>query len=169
MKRAGSPSEAAEFAQLTKRDAQVRMEHELSELLKKCPPEEEQVITIYNCVFEIIWKLALHVNIFAFYGCQIRLNIQSIAIFVFLYQSVAKEFEGFQHIFNKFLQGSGTSIKWEEIERLPGDAVQNYAKLPVPRNEEIQKMLSKLVVIKLNGGLGTSMGCRGPKSVISVR
>ena len=30
-------------------------------------------------------------------------------------------------------------------------------------------MLDKLVVIKLNGGLGTSMGCSGPKSVIPVR
>lgn len=30
-------------------------------------------------------------------------------------------------------------------------------------------MLNKLVVVKLNGGLGTSMGCHGPKSVIPVR
>lgn len=30
-------------------------------------------------------------------------------------------------------------------------------------------MLEKLVVVKLNGGLGTSMGCHGPKSVITVR
>ena len=30
-------------------------------------------------------------------------------------------------------------------------------------------MLNKLVVIKLNGGLGTSMGCKGPKSSIVVR
>ena len=30
-------------------------------------------------------------------------------------------------------------------------------------------MLDKLVVIKLNGGLGTSMGCKGPKSSIIVR
>ncbi|XP_035234080.1 UTP--glucose-1-phosphate uridylyltransferase-like [Stegodyphus dumicola] len=30
-------------------------------------------------------------------------------------------------------------------------------------------MLSKLVVIKLNGGLGTTMGCTGPKSLIPVR
>jgi len=29
--------------------------------------------------------------------------------------------------------------------------------------------LNKLVVVKLNGGLGTSMGCKGPKSLISVR
>ena len=35
--------------------------------------------------------------------------------------------------------------------------------------EKIREMLSKLVVLKLNGGLGTSMGCKGPKSVITVR
>lgn len=34
---------------------------------------------------------------------------------------------------------------------------------------QIRAMLDKLVVIKLNGGLGTSMGCHGPKSVIPVR
>ena len=32
-----------------------------------------------------------------------------------------------------------------------------------------KELLSKLVVLKLNGGLGTSMGCVGPKSLISVR
>jgi UTP--glucose-1-phosphate uridylyltransferase len=37
-------------------------------------------------------------------------------------------------------------------------------------NREVVKgMLNKLVVLKLNGGLGTSMGCKGPKSIISVR
>ncbi|KAJ8755618.1 hypothetical protein K2173_022213 [Erythroxylum novogranatense] len=34
---------------------------------------------------------------------------------------------------------------------------------------EIKKLLDKLVVLKLNGGLGTTMGCTGPKSVIGVR
>ncbi len=29
--------------------------------------------------------------------------------------------------------------------------------------------LDKLVIVKLNGGLGTSMGCQGPKSLIPVR
>ena len=33
----------------------------------------------------------------------------------------------------------------------------------------MRSMLDKLVVVKLNGGLGTSMGCKGPKSVIPVR
>ena len=30
-------------------------------------------------------------------------------------------------------------------------------------------ILDKLAVLKLNGGLGTTMGCVGPKSVIEVR
>ena len=32
-----------------------------------------------------------------------------------------------------------------------------------------KKLLEKLAVLKLNGGLGTTMGCTGPKSVIEVR
>ena len=35
--------------------------------------------------------------------------------------------------------------------------------------ERIRLDLDKLIVIKLNGGLGTSMGCQGPKSTITVR
>jgi len=31
------------------------------------------------------------------------------------------------------------------------------------------ELLNKIAVLKLNGGLGTTMGCRGPKSVIEVR
>lgn len=41
--------------------------------------------------------------------------------------------------------------------------------MPTPEGEELKTLLSKLIVIKLNGGLGTSMGCHGPKSVIAVR
>lgn len=33
----------------------------------------------------------------------------------------------------------------------------------------IRENLNKLIVVKLNGGLGTSMGCQGPKSSITVR
>ena len=45
-----------------------------------------------------------------------------------------------------------------------------YADLSIPETSTtIKEMLDQLVVIKLNGGLGTSMGCSGPKSVIPVR
>merc|ERR1712121_496966 len=59
---------------------------------------------------------------------------------------------------------------WDNIERLPQNAILPYATLSKPGNDaEIRAMLDQLVVIKLNGGLGTSMGCSGPKSVIPVR
>lgn len=46
----------------------------------------------------------------------------------------------------------------------------SYRRLPkVTDPATIKDQLNKLVVIKLNGGLGTSMGCTGPKSLISVR
>ena len=44
-----------------------------------------------------------------------------------------------------------------------------YDSLEEPNEPEMKAMLDKLIVIKLNGGLGTSMGCKGPKSVIPVR
>lgn len=47
--------------------------------------------------------------------------------------------------------------------------IKDYNILPTPDGEEARALLNKLVVIKLNGGLGTSMGCHGPKSVIAVR
>jgi len=82
---------------------------------------------------------------------------------------VEKEFDGFKNIFNKFLQSSKTSVDWAKIEKLPGGAIKDYKTLSAPSNTDaIKAMLAKLVVVKLNGGLGTSMGCRGPKSVIPV-
>jgi hypothetical protein len=39
--------------------------------------------------------------------------------------------------------------------------IQCYTNLPVNKDKAAMKaMLDSLVVIKLNGGLGTSMGCR---------
>lgn len=86
----------------------------------------------------------------------------------FNFQGVEKEFEGFMDIFNKFLQASATTVDWNKIEPPRAETIRLYKSLPAPETSEIQKMLSKLVVVKLNGGLGTSMGCRGPKSVITV-
>jgi UTP--glucose-1-phosphate uridylyltransferase len=45
--------------------------------------------------------------------------------------------------------------------------VMPYADLPAP--QENSDIFSKLAVLKLNGGLGTTMGCVGPKSIIEVR
>lgn len=47
----------------------------------------------------------------------------------------------------------------------PYDKIKSRGGIP----DNIADSLNKLVVVKLNGGLGTSMGCKGPKSLISVR
>lgn len=75
----------------------------------------------------------------------------------------------FAQLFNRFLQEDGPSVTWDKIEKLPAEAVHDYTKLTQPPEADVKNMLNKLVVIKLNGGLGTSMGCHGPKSVIPVR
>jgi UTP--glucose-1-phosphate uridylyltransferase len=81
-----------------------------------------------------------------------------------------EEMRSFASLFGRFLQEDGPSVDWKRIEKLPEGAVKDYSGLQVPtNNDEIRSMLNKLVVVKLNGGLGTSMGCHGPKSVIPVR
>uniref|UniRef100_A0A669BB34 UTP--glucose-1-phosphate uridylyltransferase n=1 Tax=Oreochromis niloticus TaxID=8128 RepID=A0A669BB34_ORENI len=81
-----------------------------------------------------------------------------------------KDFEGFKNLFHRFLQVKGPSVEWIKIQRPPEDSIQPYDKIAargLPDN--VANSLNKLVVVKLNGGLGTSMGCKGPKSLISVR
>ncbi|XP_050297471.1 UTP--glucose-1-phosphate uridylyltransferase isoform X2 [Anthonomus grandis grandis] len=82
---------------------------------------------------------------------------------------IRKEFNGFSDLFKRFLEESGPSVNWDKIEKLPQDAVRDYSSLDTPTADLLHQMLNKLVVVKLNGGLGTSMGCYGPKSVITVR
>uniref|UniRef100_A0AAY4DLF2 UTP--glucose-1-phosphate uridylyltransferase n=1 Tax=Denticeps clupeoides TaxID=299321 RepID=A0AAY4DLF2_9TELE len=81
-----------------------------------------------------------------------------------------KDFEGFKNLFHRFLQVKGPSVEWAKINRPPEDSIQPYDKIKsrgLP--DSVADSLNKLVVVKLNGGLGTSMGCKGPKSLISVR
>merc|ERR1712025_1113651 len=85
-------------------------------------------------------------------------------------QIVEQEFDGFKRLFGKFINETGPSVNWDKIEKLPPGSIQSYCDLEAPSDPaSIKEMLDQLVVIKLNGGLGTSMGCSGPKSVIPVR
>jgi UTP--glucose-1-phosphate uridylyltransferase len=58
---------------------------------------------------------------------------------------------------------------------LPGDALEPLADLPSldglaePTAEQAREVLDQLVIVKLNGGLGTSMGLSGPKSLLEVK
>jgi len=81
-----------------------------------------------------------------------------------------KDFENFEAIFKRFLLKSGPSIVWDKIKPPPQGSIKSYSDIASVEFECSEKqLLNKLVVVKLNGGLGTSMGCVGPKSLISVR
>jgi UTP--glucose-1-phosphate uridylyltransferase len=55
----------------------------------------------------------------------------------------------------------------DELEPL-GD-VPALEDLPAPGPEAARAVLDRVVVLKLNGGLGTSMGLAGPKSLVEVK
>jgi UTP--glucose-1-phosphate uridylyltransferase len=59
--------------------------------------------------------------------------------------------------------------------RLPGEVLEPLAdlprldELPDPPPGQAREVLNRLVIIKLNGGLGTSMGLSGPKSLLEIK
>jgi UTP--glucose-1-phosphate uridylyltransferase len=57
---------------------------------------------------------------------------------------------------------AGTEL--EPLRDVPG-----LTELPEPTDEQAREILDQLVVCKLNGGLGTSMGLSGPKSLLEVK
>ena len=62
-----------------------------------------------------------------------------------------------------------------EAGRLPGDQLEPLPDLPKleelaePSPERAREVLDRLVVVKVNGGLGTSMGLAGPKALLEVK
>ncbi|EDP44062.1 hypothetical protein MGL_1459 [Malassezia globosa CBS 7966] len=78
------------------------------------------------------------------------------------------EMASFYHLFNRFLaeKAKGERLDWDKIQPPAPEQVTSYASLPQATDPSV---LDKLAVLKLNGGLGTTMGCTGPKSVIEVR
>jgi UTP--glucose-1-phosphate uridylyltransferase len=63
----------------------------------------------------------------------------------------------------------------QQAGRLPGEALEPLAdlprldQLPHPPPDEARDVLNRLVIVKLNGGLGTSMGLSGPKSLLEIK
>eukprot|EP00124_Ichthyophonus_hoferi_P000422 Ihof_evm15s15 gene=Ihof_evmTU15s15 len=80
-----------------------------------------------------------------------------------------KEMDAFLQLFERFLNKSEDKINWDSIRPPPEGMVNLYRDIKEVDKANIGDLLDKLVVVKLNGGLGTTMGCTGPKSVIEVR
>uniref|UniRef100_A0A1I8ASS6 UTP--glucose-1-phosphate uridylyltransferase n=1 Tax=Steinernema glaseri TaxID=37863 RepID=A0A1I8ASS6_9BILA len=72
----------------------------------------------------------------------------------------------FRGLYKQFLTEPAT-IDWSKMHLVPEDILKDYDALP--SCQDPKAVLDKVVVVKLNGGLGTTMGCKGPKSLIPVR
>ena len=72
----------------------------------------------------------------------------------------------FAHYFERLREGEAGELAESEIE--PVDDLPDAGELPAD-DEGARDALARTVVIKLNGGLGTSMGMTGPKSLLEVK
>lgn len=79
------------------------------------------------------------------------------------------EMDNFFALFRRYLteKAKGDKIDWEAVKSPDAKEVVDYES--IEESPKAKEFLDKLVVLKLNGGLGTSMGCVGPKSIIEVR
>ncbi|THG23288.1 hypothetical protein TEA_020253 [Camellia sinensis var. sinensis] len=79
------------------------------------------------------------------------------------------EKSGFINLVARSLSGEAQHVEWSKIQTPTDEVVVPYDSLaPTPEDPaETKKLLDKLVVLKLNGGLGTTMGCTGPNSPVT--
>ncbi|KAI9294882.1 UTP--glucose-1-phosphate uridylyltransferase [Neoconidiobolus thromboides FSU 785] len=78
--------------------------------------------------------------------------------------------DDFFRLFKRFTEekSKNTKLNWSRVRSPPDEKIIPYATLPKASVTD-RNLLDKLAVLKLNGGLGTTMGCVGPKSAIEVR
>jgi UTP--glucose-1-phosphate uridylyltransferase len=74
--------------------------------------------------------------------------------------------QNFRHYYERLASGETGTIAEDEIE--PARDIPSAADLPEP-GEEGRQALDRAVVIRLNGGLGTSMGMTEAKSLLEVK
>lgn len=83
------------------------------------------------------------------------------------YKPNKKDLDDFYKLFEKYLDSKDEKIVWDNIKQPTVEKIVNYQDLSDV--EDKKSILDKLAVLKLNGGLGTTMGCIGPKSAIQIR
>ena len=76
---------------------------------------------------------------------------------------------GFLRLFTRFKQKSKNPLNWGAAQSPDPSRLVSYEDLAASDDKQITDALSRLAICKLNGGLGTSMGCEGPKSSIVVK
>ena len=76
--------------------------------------------------------------------------------------------EGFIRSYEKS-QAGRAGVRWKSMKSPDDSKLVRYDSLKAPERTHLEAALARLGVCKLNGGLGTTMGCHGTKSAIAVR
>uniref|UniRef100_A0A7S4PJS8 UTP--glucose-1-phosphate uridylyltransferase n=1 Tax=Paramoeba aestuarina TaxID=180227 RepID=A0A7S4PJS8_9EUKA len=79
------------------------------------------------------------------------------------------ELNGFYNLYEAYVDNASNAVDWDKVNPPAEDLVIHYDKLNESDPQSAKDVLNKVAVLKLNGGLGTTMGCLGPKSAIEVR
>ncbi len=105
---------------------------------------------------------------------KIQLNTQKMTDFkqierIMLEQdNTSEQIALFGDLYQRFVSQNKEPLDWKQISSPSEKSILNYETLEKIHSGE-EALLSELAVCRLNGGLGTSMGCVGPKSAIEVK
>lgn len=88
-----------------------------------------------------------------------------------LRKNLTTEMDNFYMLFTRYLNEKHRDdrLNWSKVKSPAPDQIVPYQNLKKCSPARVHDLLSKLAILKLNGGLGTTMGCVGPKSAIEVR
>lgn len=78
----------------------------------------------------------------------------------------------FYTLFCRYLKDRNGKVSWDRIEMPSDSQILPYSEITKGQTADAggvnSRLLERLAVVKLNGGLGTTMGCTGPKSAIEI-
>jgi UTP--glucose-1-phosphate uridylyltransferase len=95
-----------------------------------------------------------------------RLNIQKVLSNLHMDDQTQ---QNFLRLYERYCDGPQRIADWGSVKTPEDRFLVPLPSLVKPDARAIQRDLAKVAVCKLNGGLGTSMGCRSPKSTLIVR
>ena len=74
----------------------------------------------------------------------------------------------FIRLYLNYLVDQKRKYHWNDIKPIDTTSMENIEELSSDLEKYGIENLNKIAIVKLNGGLGTSMGCLGPKSMIPI-
>lgn len=75
----------------------------------------------------------------------------------------------FNELLKKYISNPNPYLDWNKIELIDENILSQQNDLEIVPPNCINELQTMVCVIKLNGGLGTTMGCNGPKSLLQIK